>query len=88
MMTFWQIPCEDEELEFRLQADYLTPMSKRKVKSLLKDWRLVAEGYCKKYELLIFSKMFANRDEARAFVENFPEELVVKGYNGKDIAHF
>ena len=88
LMTFWQIPFEGEELEFRLQADRLTPQAKRKVKQLLKDWEIVAEGYCKRYELLIFSKMFPNREDAREFIENFPEDLIVKGYNGKEITHF
>ena len=27
-------------------------------------------------------------DHAREFVENFPEDLIVKGYNGKEITHF
>ena len=88
LMTFWQIPFDGEELEFRLQADSLTPHSKRKVKQLLTDWDIVAEGYCKRYELLVFSKMFTDRDTAREFVENFPEDLIVKGYNGKEINHF
>ena len=87
-MTFWQVPFDGDELEFRLQADNLTPSSIRKVKRLLKDWEVVAHGWDKKYELLVFNKMFDDRDEARKFVDDFPEDLIVKGYNGKDIAHF
>jgi hypothetical protein len=88
LMTFWQVPFDGEDLEFRLQADNLTPQTKRKVKSLLKDWTIVAEGWSKKYELLVFNKMFPDRDKAREFVDNFPEDLIVKGYNGKEISHF
>ena len=88
IMTFWQVPFDGDELEFRLQADNLTPRTKRKVKSLLKDWTIVAEGWSKKYELIVFNKMFSDRDKAREFVDNFPEDLIVKGYNGKEISHF
>lgn len=88
IMTFWQVPFDGEDLEFRLQADNLTPVAKRKVKSLLKDWTIVAEGWGKKYELIVFNKMFSDRDKAREFVDNFPEDLIVKGYNGKEINHF
>ena len=88
MMTFWQVPFDGTQLDFRIQADYLTPRSKERVTQLLQDWKIVAEGYCRKYELLIFSKMFVDRDTAREFVENFPEPLKVKGYNGKEITHF
>ena len=88
LMTFWQVPFDGSQLDFRIQADYLTARSKERVTQLLEDWKIVAEGHCRKYELLIFSKMFDDRDEAREFVENFPEPLKVKGYNGKEITHF
>jgi len=55
---------------------------------LLKDWSIIAEGFHKNHTILVFSQFFKDRDEARKFVKNFPEDLVVKGYNGKDIANF
>ena len=88
LMTFWQVPFDGERLDFRIQADHLTPRSKERVTQLLQDWEIVAEGYSRKYELLIFSKMFDARDKAREFVEHFSEPLEVKGYNGKEITHF
>lgn len=88
LMTFWQVPFDGEPLDFRIQADHLTPQSKKHVTQLLRDWDIVAEGYSRRYELLIFSKRFADRDCAREFVENFSEPLKVEGYNGKEITHF
>jgi len=87
-MTFWQVPHDDKTLRFHLQADGLTPQSKRRITTLLKGWSIIAEGFDKNHTMLVFSQFFKDRDEARKFVKNFPEDLVVKGYNGKDIAHF
>ena len=90
-MTFWQVPQDKQDdgaLRFHLQADGLTPQSTRRITTLLKGWNIIAEGFDKNQTILVFSNCFGDRDEARKFVKNFPEDLIVKGYNGKDIAHF
>jgi len=89
-MTFWQVPNRGEKLRFRLQVDKVTDKSYNKICNTFKEWSIVSEGYNykKNYSILVFSKEFEDREDAREFVKKFPEPLEVKGYNGKEIKHF